>query len=134
MTFMSRTRKFANDRAAVTAARRFASEVLAGQSAEALQNVELMVSELASNCVRHTNSGFEIEIGLLDNTIRVAATDWGNGQPVMRTPQPTDISGRGLVIINMLSADWGVEVGGGPGLEKTVWFTVDVRELVAAQG
>ena len=40
----------------------------------------------------------------------------------MRSPKPTDPSGRGLKIIDMLSSDWGVEQSAGAG--KTVWFTV----------
>lgn len=125
---------FGNDRASVTGARRFAADVLYGHTAETLESVELMVSELASNCVRHTDSEFEIEIGVGSGTIRIAATDWGHGQPVMRTATPTDLSGRGLMIIDMLSAEWGVELGGGPGLEKTVWFTLAAEAPVRVSG
>jgi hypothetical protein len=40
----------------------------------------------------------------------------------MRSPKPTDSSGRGLKIIDMLSAGWGVQSASGLG--KTVWFTI----------
>jgi hypothetical protein len=40
----------------------------------------------------------------------------------MRSPKPTDPSGRGLKIIDMLSAGWGVQSESGMG--KTVWFTI----------
>ncbi len=40
----------------------------------------------------------------------------------MRSPEPTDPSGRGLKIIDMLSARWGVEPE--PAEGKTVWFTI----------
>ena len=50
----------------------------------------------------------------------------------MRSPKPTDPSGRGLKIIDMLSAEWGVDHRAAAG--KTVWFTVaDTTPASAAQ-
>ena len=104
------------------AARRFATTVLRDASAEILEAVELMVSELATNCIRHTNSGFDLTIIRSGDNIRVEATDHAGGTPTMRSPEPTDPSGRGLKIIDMLSAGWGVQSESGVG--KTVWFTI----------
>ncbi len=120
---MIQVHRFKNERSAVTAARRFALESLAGQqqSAETIETVELMVSELASNCVRHTDSDFDIAIEVVPGAIRVAASDSGSGEPVMRRASPADISGRGLAIVDMLASSWGVEASAsGPG--KRVWF------------
>jgi serine/threonine-protein kinase RsbW len=119
---MKRTRRFPNDPQSVPAARRFADRVLSGVSAETLEAVELMVSELATNCIRHTDSDFDLTIIRGGGDIRVEATDAAGGAPKMRSPKPTDPSGRGLKIVDMLSATWGVERRGGPG--KTVWFTI----------
>ncbi|MBV8220426.1 MAG: ATP-binding protein [Solirubrobacterales bacterium] len=110
------------------AARRFATSVLRGVSAETLEAVELMVSELATNCIRHTDSGFELSITRTGGDIRVEATDGAGGRPEMRSPKPTDPSGRGLKIIDMLSSDWGVDQRRATG--KTVWFRV--ADTVAA--
>jgi anti-sigma regulatory factor (Ser/Thr protein kinase) len=109
----------------VPAARRFATAALRGASTEILEAVELMVSELATNCIRHTNSGFDLTIIRRGDDIRVEATDHAGGTPIMRSPQPTDPSGRGLKIIDMLSARWGVQAVAGVG--KTVWFTISDR-------
>jgi anti-sigma regulatory factor (Ser/Thr protein kinase) len=87
--------------------------------------VELMVSELASNCIRHTDSAFDLTISHTRDEIRVEATDRGAGEPRMRTPGPTDPNGRGLQIIDMLAAAWGVQRTSGHG--KTVWLTVTLR-------
>lgn len=122
---MIQTHRFKNDRTAVPAARRFALEALQGQghSQETMDTVELMVSELATNCIRHTNSDFEIAIELGPGTVRVTASDDGSGEPVMQQASPADASGRGLAIVNMLSSSWGIEHrASGPG--KTVWFTL----------
>lgn len=104
------------------AARRFATGILRGVPADTLEAVELMVSELATNCIRHTDSGFELTITRAGGDIRVSARDGAAGTPEMRSPKPTDPSGRGLKIIDMLSSDWGVEQSASAG--KTVWFTV----------
>jgi hypothetical protein len=81
-----------------------------------------MVSELATNCIRHTDSAFDLTIIRAAGDIHVEATDAAPGTPAMGSPKPTDLSGRGLRIVDMLSTRWGVERGGGPG--KTVWFTI----------
>jgi anti-sigma regulatory factor (Ser/Thr protein kinase) len=126
---MKRTRSFEHSPEAVSAARRFASELLQGVPTEALETIALMVSELASNCVRHTDSGFELTVSKTARDIRVAVTDSGSGQPRVRTPAPTDPDGRGLQIVDMLSSGWGVEKVSGAG--KTVWFTVGLQSPVA---
>jgi anti-sigma regulatory factor (Ser/Thr protein kinase) len=119
---VKQTRTFPHEPESVPAARRFAMSALRGVSTDTLEAVELMVSELATNCIRHTDSGFELTITRTGGDIRVAATDGAGGRPEMRSPKPTDPSGRGLKIIDMLSAEWGVDQRAAAG--KTVWFTV----------
>lgn len=126
---MRRSRRFSHSSRSVTDARRFAAEALPGAPAETLDVVALLVTELASNSVRHTDSGFEVTITSSGREIRVEATDRGEGRPQMRSPAPTDPSGRGLRIIDMLSAAWGVE----PRPKgKTVWFTLPVEGSIEA--
>lgn len=119
---MKYERTFPHEAESVPAARRFATSVLRSVSADTLEAVELMVSELATNCIRHTNSGFVLTINRAAGDIRIEATDRAGGTPEMRSPKPTDPSGRGLKIVDMLSSDWGVDQRASTG--KTVWFTV----------
>jgi anti-sigma regulatory factor (Ser/Thr protein kinase) len=128
---MKQTRSFHHAPESVTAARRFAREILHAAPAEARELVELMVSELASNCIRHTATGFELTITRSAREIRIEATDVGGGEPRKRSPEPTDPSGRGLQIVDMLSADWGCAPR--PGGGKTVWFTVESATAAAAE-
>ena len=127
---MTNSRTFPHEAQSVPAARRFATSVLRGASTEILEAVELMVSELATNCIRHTNSGFDLTIIRSGPEIRVEATDHAGGTPTMRSPKPTDPSGRGLKIIDMLSAGWVVQSESGTG--KTVWFTISDTARAAA--
>ena len=119
---MKDSRTFPHEPQSVPAARRFATSVLRDASADTLEAVELMVSELATNCIRHTDSGFVLTIIRHGANIRVEATDQAGGTPRMRSPKPTDPSGRGLKIVDMLSAGWGVLSRDTQG--KTVWFTI----------
>jgi len=119
---MRRMRTFPAIPQSVHAARRFAIDTLSSSPASIVEAVELMVSELATNCVRHERSSFHITILGSSREIRVEVTDSGTGTPTMRSPGPDEPSGRGLQIVDMLSASWGVEPERPSG--KTVWFTV----------
>ena len=44
------------------------------------------------------------------------------GEPCLRSPEPSDLTGRGLLIVDALASAWGVEYRGTPG--KTVWFAI----------
>jgi serine/threonine-protein kinase RsbW len=109
----------------VHAARRFATDALAGVHAEALESAELMVSELATNCIRHERMSFYVTISRSPREIRVEVTDSGSGMPAMRSPGPNDPSGRGLQIVDMLADEWGIEPEVPAG--KTVWFSLAVE-------
>jgi anti-sigma regulatory factor (Ser/Thr protein kinase) len=81
-----------------------------------------MVSELATNCIRHTASEFELTIARTQGQIRVEVTDRAGGTPRMRSPSVDEPTGRGLQIVDLLSHAWGVDAAAEGG--KTVWFTI----------
>jgi anti-sigma regulatory factor (Ser/Thr protein kinase) len=127
---MTQTRSFRHTAESVSAARQFVQDVLRDAPLELRNTVALMVSELASNCIRHTDSDFDLTISQTGDEIRVEATDCGGGRPTMRSPAPTDPSGRGLQIIDMFSTSWGHDSLRGKG--KTVWFSVTLESARAA--
>ncbi|MFL5863351.1 MAG: ATP-binding protein [Solirubrobacteraceae bacterium] len=106
----------------VRAARRFTTDTLSSTAAATVEAAELMVSELATNCIRHEGTSFRVTILGSTREIRIEVTDSGSGTPAMRSPGPDEPNGRGLQIVNMLSASWGVEAERPAG--KTVWFTM----------
>jgi anti-sigma regulatory factor (Ser/Thr protein kinase) len=105
----------------VPAARRFVRDVLHDQSRDTLDAVELMTSELVTNCVHHAQTCFELTIDDTQQQIRIEAHDKGHGRPVPRSPTPDQRTGRGLRIVEAMSDAWGVELSS---RGKTVWFTV----------
>jgi two-component sensor histidine kinase len=116
---MNATRTFPHELTSVTDARKFARDALAKLSSDTLDAVELMVSELATNSVKHADSEFTLSIALTPTQLRVEVFDDGRGTPVMGAPTPTDPSGRGLQIVDMLASRWGTDV---TRKGKLVWF------------
>jgi anti-sigma regulatory factor (Ser/Thr protein kinase) len=99
------------------------AEALAQAPKPVIDVVQLMVSELASNCVLHTAAEFEVCIIRGAGMLRVEVTDSGRGLPVLRHPGTGDLRGRGLVIVKELADEWGVVRRVGQ-TGKMVWFAV----------
>ncbi len=125
---MTSNRKFPNDARAVRAARRFAIDELDGYPPELLDVVELLVSELAGNCVRHTDSDFEVSVSRDRHKIRVAVSDHGPGTPVIQHVDTGAVAGRGLALVETLSSSWGVRTSRLPRNRKTVWFVLELDD------
>ena len=123
---MTSNRKFPNDPQAVRAARRFAIDELSGYAPELLDVVELLVSELAGNCVRHTDSSFDVEVSRDRRKIRVAVSDRGAGKPAVQHVDTNAVAGRGLALVETLSSSWGVRTSRRPGGGKAVWFELEL--------
>jgi anti-sigma regulatory factor (Ser/Thr protein kinase) len=104
----------------VAAARLFVRDVLSSQPLDIMDAAELMTSELTANCVRHAHTDFELAIESRGQ-IRVEVHDSGPGEPTLLSPRHSDLTGRGLRIVDTLSEEWGVtQLGRG----KAVWFTL----------
>jgi anti-sigma regulatory factor (Ser/Thr protein kinase) len=121
---MTLTRKFPSEPNAVTAARRFVREALSDQATDVKQAAELMATELATNCVLHAQTGFELSIDTAP-AIRIEVRDSGDGEPTVLSPPVSQRTGRGLQIVEAMSQAWGVtQLPSG----KAVWFTVERRD------
>ncbi len=118
---MTVRRRFPLDPAAVRAARRFTASAIDDLPEDDVECVTLMVSELASNSIRHAGAPFEVAVTRDDVAVRVEITDDGAGRPQIRDAAPSATSGRGLQIVELLADEWGVDDLDEQG--KTVWFT-----------
>jgi anti-sigma regulatory factor (Ser/Thr protein kinase) len=117
-------RKFPPEVTSVGEARRFAAEVLAACPLPTVQDVQLIVSELATNCVLHAKTEFRLRVSVSADQVRVEVGDNCPGFPVLRQPQGEQARGRGLAITDALSTVWGVESRGrreGDTRGKVVW-------------
>ena len=120
---MNHSRVFAAQPGSIRAARAFVEATLAGIELPALQSIVLMVSELATNSVRHAGSEFTVDITSAGDAVRVVITDRGSGEPLMRAPTNDEPSGRGLRIVDRLADEWGIGDGSAA---TSVWFVVRV--------
>lgn len=109
--------------ASVPAARSFVVETLAAAPDELSSTAGLLVSELATNAVRHAGTpSFVVDVDVTPGgRTRVAVTDTGIGHPIPRTPDPTAEHGRGLQLVASLADRWGAHRRRAT-QEKTVWF------------
>ena len=123
---MTDERAFANSVDSIARARRFAVGAIGDADPEVVDAIAVMVSELATNAVRHAASEFTVAVDADPQQIRVSVADAGDRLPSLRTPEPAEHSGRGLQIVRALADEWGVtENAVGPG--KTVWFVLATR-------
>jgi anti-sigma regulatory factor (Ser/Thr protein kinase) len=122
---VKRRRTFPGDPASVGQARHYVHQVVDGRVPSSTAEVAaLMVSELATNCVRHAHTGFSVEVDVGRPRLVVRITDAGPGTPLVRHTRPQTPSGRGLRVVEEMSDEWGVEPAGSG---KTVWFGLDLR-------
>lgn len=96
-----------------------------------LADVELLVSELATNSVRHAGCGesgeLAMEADVRPDRVRVRLFDSGRGfdDHTPRPPANGDTGGYGLVLLERLADRWGVQREGG----FSVWFEVQRDRL-----
>jgi serine/threonine-protein kinase RsbW len=122
---------FPGNAEAVGQARGFVRAVLGGEW-PGISDVVLMVSEIASNAVRHTASGddgwFDLAVMASGCMVRVEISDRGSSSEP-RIPENSQRSGvptggRGLHLVDALSDRWGSR---GDELGRTVWFEVTAK-------
>jgi anti-sigma regulatory factor (Ser/Thr protein kinase) len=104
-------------------ARSFVVDRGAGLPADVVTDAELLVSELVSNAVLHGSPAITLRVDLDPPCIGVEVEDHGKSVPntTIEPPAPTMLSGRGLMIVDKLSAAWGVTPTDPPP-GKSVWF------------
>jgi serine/threonine-protein kinase RsbW len=123
---------FPGEAGSVGQARDFVRGLLAG-ACPVLDDVLLMVSELASNAVRHTASGdrdgwFDLTVVLIGGGLMISVADsGGSSEPVIancggRPCGDAATGGRGLLIVDTLARKWGHS---GDELGRVVWFSVE---------
>jgi anti-sigma regulatory factor (Ser/Thr protein kinase) len=92
-------------------------------SAEQVDSAVLLVSEMVTNVLVHTDTDAlllaEVTGAAGGRRLRVEVFDAGDDLPHKRRPGELASSGRGLMLINILAHDWGVDPRGEG---KSIWF------------
>jgi anti-sigma regulatory factor (Ser/Thr protein kinase) len=90
---------------------------------------ELLISELVTNALVHTDHGAEVTATLVRgrlakaaDRLRVEVRDSVARRPMVRKPDGEATGGRGLMLVQMLADAWGVRP---QATGKVVWFELD---------
>lgn len=102
-------------------------------SASSLATVKLLVSELVSNAVIHSDAPDASEIELRarrlgDDTVRVEVTDAGSGFTATPRDPARVVGGYGLMLVGTQATSWGIERRRG----TCVWFELAERRARAS--
>ena len=90
-----------------------------------VEDVRLVASELATNAMVHARTPFTVTLSSSDGTVLLAVRDDSTSVPVAAVPQVTDTRGRGLLLVEMLSREWGSSTDGDG--SKSVWASFATR-------
>jgi anti-sigma regulatory factor (Ser/Thr protein kinase) len=125
---------------AARAAREFTGQILQGWGLLVLaEDAAVIVSELVTNALSHgscaVNGAAREDVELIlwrrSGQVVCAVTDPGIGTPVLVQPDPFGEAGRGLQVVQALSATWGwIRLGGS---RKAVWAAMGVPGADAGQ-
>jgi anti-sigma regulatory factor (Ser/Thr protein kinase) len=120
MSGSSQELQLPTDPSAGRLARGFVLSLLGAWGLEDLcDTVVLLTSEVVTNAVLHAASPLAVQVTRLDDGVRVAVTDGSSSQPARRRHSQEATTGRGLRLLDDLSAQWGSEANAAG---KTVWF------------
>ena len=90
-----------------------------GLSGDVTDTAQLLTSELVTNAVIHGRSTVTVTTVLDDGLLRVEVSDDNSRHPEVRPTDDRALDGRGMHIVALLAASWGVT---DEPLGKTVWF------------
>ena len=107
-------------------ARHFVVQQLATHDLSYLaDDVRLVVSELATNAVKHAQTPFTVSLSAREGAVLLTVRDGAATEPTLMPQRSLELGGRGLRIVQALSRDWGSSVGADGG--KAVWAVFDTR-------
>ncbi|WP_442738363.1 ATP-binding protein [Streptomyces pseudogriseolus] len=90
-------------------------------SDETLKTVELLASEVIANAVLHSAAPCDVAVTRTDGRLRVEVTDTNPSLPSVVEAGPSDVSGRGLLLVDALADAWGTQP---EPWGKTTWFEI----------
>jgi len=90
-----------------------------------VEDIRLVTSELATNAVLHARTPFVVTLSETNGIVLLAIQDGSTALPVRTTSQVMDMGGRGLMLVELLSHEWGASTDGSG--SKSVWASFATR-------
>lgn len=106
---MQTIRRFRRATPEIPRARRFVEEAIGRNGGMPFDAVLLVTSELVTNAVRYGAGDVELRVKVDDGAVRVEVLDDGHVEIMApkTPPAPSDIGGRGLLLVREVSRQWG---------------------------
>jgi anti-sigma regulatory factor (Ser/Thr protein kinase) len=99
---------------------------------EVVETVELLVSELTSNVVKHVGGRASVKLQMHGAVIRIEVCDAQPSRiPIERDADPDAINGRGLLLVSSLATRWGFNRDDS---QKCTWVEIDTGAPPRASG
>lgn len=92
-------------------------------SAAQTNDALLLVSELVTNVIVHTESPPTVTVAATADRVEIAVADRDGELAAVRDRSPDEIGGWGLRIVDEVASSWGARFPGGG--VKVVWFAID---------
>ena len=122
----------ADEPASASKARDFVSEHLMSHGLlHLVEDVALVTSELTTNAVVHARTFFAVTLSRSDGLVRLTVRDGSTSLPIRTTPNPAGMSGRGLMLVELLSEEWGASTDSDG--SKAVWASFTARSADSGQ-
>lgn len=110
MTPVTITTDMPREPSAPLAARRIVAGALAESHPGTIPAAALAVSEVVSNAVIHGSGSLRLEVDVGEVGVTLTVTDCGTGFS-LPVEEPDGPGGYGLLVVDCLAEDWGVEEG-----------------------
>lgn len=111
----------------VPRARRFVLDCLRDWAVDPLvaNDAALVATELVTNALRHGPPPVVLDVALVADRVRISVADSSPASPQLSVPAVDAESGRGLALLDALSASWGSAAGPAG---KQVWCELPSKE------
>jgi anti-sigma regulatory factor (Ser/Thr protein kinase) len=91
-------------------ARQFLTEFVDGdRQNEYLETGTLLVSELVTNAVQYAGTDLSLDLALTGSSLEIRVRDYGDGEPEVTPEDDRHLGGRGLLLVDRLAEEWGVQ-------------------------
>ena len=77
--------------------------LVAHQLPHLVEDVRLVVPELATNAVAHAQTPFVVTLSRANGSVLLAIEDQSSAVPIRSAPDVMDMSGRGLMLVELIS-------------------------------
>lgn len=115
---------FPSELASVGQARRFVRQTLSDWGMESVEpEASQLVTELATNCVIHAGTPFQVRLSVDGQVLRLSVSDGSSRAPITKAHSREATTGRGLDLVAAFSDSWGITTRPDG---KTVWCTLGV--------